>query len=354
MSFAPRVWSPDSSGPGSLSLREAYEQYYAPELDAPERDGTRKAFRNMLAHWEARSENPRLEKISADDWKELQRRLRKDGYPKSTVAKVGRHLRALLRRLGPATDRNPEGLGVLSVAPYIKIPKVPRTVPQNVDTQSIDKLYAACDVARWPRIRDVLPSDFWRGLICAVYNLGPRTREIVHDGRDPTLGWLWRNYRPDNLRSGDLLSDGSGRPVCSIRFFRDKMDDELLLPVNSILQAHLALIRTDRKAIFPVTKNDKSFYDQWRLIKTKAGLYVAGSDFPSFQGLRRTCQSRWDRINPKFGDWILGHKRQDVAGRFYENFSQDVADVCESLPQPEAFQAVFARRPRAGQRYLFE
>jgi integrase len=348
--FAPRLFAPDAGEPDepqALTLRQAFDRYFAPNLTAPGRSlGTLSAYRNLVGLWEKFTADPRIGSITSALLADFRKRLEADEYAPATVAKLGRHLRALLRRLGPATDGNPQGLGILETVPYLESPRVGRSAPRTASLDEIDRLYDACRVAVWPHIPDVPAPAFWRALVCAFYNLGPRSWELLHDGSDERAGFLWANYQP-------YVRSATGTPLWSIAFLQRKTGNSLLLPVHPVLTAHLESVRTDRRAMFPVTLAHGSVYNQWRAIKSTAGVGVEGAPDLDFHDLRRTCQSEWDWLRLGLGDWILGHAPQDVGGRHYRNFARHAADACETLPQPKSFQTIFEKIVRERQTRLF-
>lgn len=350
--FTPRIFDADGGAPDDprqYRLREAFDRYFEPIALADKSAGTRTAYRNLLSLWERFTSDPAIGAITSASLVLLRRALEEAKYAPATIGKQFRHLRAFLRLLGPATDGNPRGMGILATVPWVESPRVGRKLPRTANHDEIDRLYDACRVAVWPQISrgDVPAPAFWRALLVSFTILGPRAWEILHDGSDRRDGWFW------HCLNGTYCRSSIGTQLSSITFRQKKTGNELTLPVPPVLIAHLESIRTDRLAIFPVTLAHGSVYGQWRAIKAAAGVGVEGTQELDFHDLRRTCQTEWDWLKLGMGDWILGHAPQDVGGRSYRNFERHAAEACEQLPLPKSFQTIFERIARQHQKHLF-
>lgn len=333
-----RLFSAEGTGDpgkpaGELRLSEVFDRFLRAEYAA--RPGSLGAYEQALGHWERRTNDPPVTAISRDTWRSLKDSMAADGRKPATIAKTGRHLRRILRRIGPATDGNPGGEGVLAKLPHLEMPRVVRSLPRHADATELDALYEACRVATWPKVGGVTPPAFWRAALVMMYNLGPRAWEMFcaqprapydAEADNPLTGWRFEHV---NWREG------------SLRYWIPKVHAWHEVPLSNVVVAHLESIRADRATIFPASKARGSLYGQWRCIRAAAAMAVASVADLEPHDLRKTCQTEWDHVQLGFGDFVVWHTPTDVGGTYYRNFAKKVRARVEELPQPQSFARIF-------------
>ncbi len=313
---------PEPSG----TLREAFLRYILPGLTNP---GTIGVYLTALNHWEANTTDPPWDEITDRELTAFRERLSAIPMSQDTVAKYCRHLRPILRRLGPKEHRNPEGKGLIDDVPYfgkLGAPKASEADAGEDDDRKrqasqveLAALYTACKVATWPDVPGVSPQAIWEAAIVCLYNLGPRCWEMW--GCRETSGWQF-----SRLTTTDL------------KFWRPKKTDWLRLPLNLIVRAHLERIRTDRARIFPATTTRRSLYGQWRRIVESAKIECPSVFDLTPQCLRRTCQTTFDwHGKQQLGDWMLGHKKSGVGAEYYRQLRPYAERIVHKIPQPKVF-----------------
>ncbi|MCY2968249.1 MAG: hypothetical protein NT069_32235 [Planctomycetota bacterium] len=245
-----RIFGGDEIGGGKSGtarsawrLREAFDSLMAPHLATP---GTRSVYATTLKKWEALTENPRLDSIDVDAVRTFSRELQRD-VNGNTAAKYLRHLRAILRRCGPATDGNPLGAEILTRSPHVEMPKRRHTVPRVATVAEVDALFRACEHASWPRVAGVATMNLWRAAILCLWTLGPRCWDLwACRPRDRHgTGWRWDRVDMD---------------AATITYDQKKTGHETKLPLSASCLRYLHLVQSDRFAIFPATQARGSLY----------------------------------------------------------------------------------------------
>lgn len=304
-----------------LDLRACFEQYLLKDLgESPW--GTVSAYLSALNHWETRTTNPPVGEITNDTLRDFKDTFLVQGYSPETVKKYWRHLRAILRRVGPQWDKNPLGEGIIKRVPYMSPPKrtACRKIPRIVSHAEIDSIYKACEVATWP-YRSPCPAPLlWRLALVVFYNCGPRTQDFFKSTRG--------NIDLETRR---------------ISFVAQKTSKLQGVPFQEIVGLHFESVFQYLNGglstvIFPVTKCRSSMYGQWREIQKAAGV----SDYVEFRDLRETCNSLLNAANPgaKAGKWVLGHGGRDVNEVYYHNPTAEVLIAVENLEQPDSFYSI--------------
>lgn len=326
-----RLFNPESLS--KLTLRAAFETFLLPDLIEEAREASTIAeYWSAIRHWEKRTVNPPLDVVDGNRklFKTFFARLREDAKRPTTIRKIWRHLRPILRRCAPESDRNPDGEGLIQAVPKVKLPKVPRQVNRVAERRELSAIYDACDAATWR------PAGWWRAAEVCFYNLGPRCWDLFcADQTDAECsGWRWSQI-------------SFARKV--LKFTQDKTDDEIEIPLNDVVLSHLEALRPLSKgtALFAATKCRGDLYDDWKRIKQAAGVLDL-----DIQDLRRTCQTEFDWIKPGLGDFMTGHTPQGVGETYYRNFAKKARRAVKRLPQPKAFMQIFQRPDR--QRRLFD
>lgn len=306
-----------------LDVRDCFTNYLLPDLQEDNAPwGTISAYLSAIKHWETRTLNPPVGDITNDTLKDFKKSFTKQGYSPETIKKQWRHLRAILRRVGPQFDKNPLGEGIIERVPYMAPPKNPQRqkIPRIVRHDEIDAIYQACDVATWPYASPCPPPLLWRLALVVFYNCGPRTQDFFKSTRG--------NIDLETRR---------------ISFVAQKTSKLQGVPFQELVGLHFEAVYHylpggRSTVIFPVTKCRSSMYEQWRKIQSAAGI----KDYVEFRDLRETCNSLLNAANPgaKAGKWVLGHGGRDVNEIFYHNPSPEVLQAVENLEQPDSFYSI--------------
>lgn len=319
----------------SPTLRAVFDRHYAARLELAS-PRTREAYQDALAHWERYSGNPPAAEISSELLAEVQsklaRRLRR-GKPISpaTVDRTFRHLRPVVELCFPRDRRNPRGLGLVD---YLEFPRTVTKgdpMPKRFSTDELDRLYRACDVAKWPRRVAVPAPLLWRVALVGLYNLGPRVFDLfAREWGD--VAWTLEDV---------------GHPYGGIMFTATKTRKVQRIPFNAVTQAHFAALRGKSKPrIFCgkwTSRNKHTIGRTWSAICEAADVARQPLNV-----LRKTADTAYERIRPGVGAWILGHSCRGVNARNYFDPTEDVCAAVLALPQPPAFveRLVFDRSTR--------
>ncbi len=157
--------------PATLTLRTFYARAYT-TLIAGVRQSTLDQYEFTLRAWERFAGAICLEAITPLRLAEFKASL--DGLRSpATINKHLRHLNALLAKAGPPGPRNRDALGLLAFCPWTRPLRMEKAMPRVYSFDELDALYDAADVARFPRIEDVTPANYWRGLIVFGYTTRP-------------------------------------------------------------------------------------------------------------------------------------------------------------------------------------
>lgn len=301
----------------SLKLRDCYEKYVLPDMkDSPE--GTLSVYRTALNHWEARTSNPNVGEITNESLRDFKETFELEKYSPESIKKYWRHIRRILRRVGPPIQGNPLGESIIDRVPYMAPPKKRfRKFPRLVTDEEINAVYQACDVAKWPYTSDC-PPLLWRLALVVFFNCGPRTQDFFQ--------LLWENV--------DLK-------MRRVSFVAQKTSKLQGVPFQEIVGLHFESVFQNQKKnerVFRSTKCKRTLYDQWKAIQDAAGI----KEYIEFRDLRETCSSRLDAANSgaKAGKWVLGHGPRGVNEVYYLNPSPEVIQAVENLEQPDSFYSI--------------
>lgn len=303
-----RLYSEDSD---HLTLRAAFEQYLLPDQDENS-PGTLAAYRQALTHWEKHTSNPDVRRIDSDQLRDWKSAFRQAGASPALIGKAWRHLRAILRRIGPPQAGNPHGSGLIDRVPYVRLPRVPTKIPRVVSHEELDRLYEACHVAKWPPSRQtgLSAATLFRAALVLAYNYGPRTQDLW------SLPWTAVHW--------------IDRRLCFVARKTAKLQG---LPFNAAVEAALRSIhRPQRATLFHPTRCNSQFYREWAAINLAAGVEPV-----EWRDLRETCVSNYEKIAPGVGRWVVGHAARGVTETYYLNPAPAVLEAVNRLPQPAAF-----------------
>ncbi len=311
--------SPALRGKGSpldLRLYDAWWQYHRPELETDCALSTIQEYETTLRQWEAYTTNPTLRQISNGTLDEFKARLMKEGLAAATVNKRLRHLKAILRRLGPQETRNPAGLGILYRIPYTKTLRGPTRLPRVIPLAQLKQLHDACEAATWPpqSKSGVSPGTLWRAVVVIGFNLGLSKEDLF-------------GLRHDEVDLNENL----------ITLVRGKTHRVLRLPINQAVRQTLNELWRPSfgDLLLYETRSNRQVYVQWHKIQIEAGVASEGqSEFYGFHDLRRTCATEFESLSAGSGTFILGHSTPAVTWRHYRNPSVATKQAADDLPQP--------------------
>lgn len=301
--------------PLSLTLRDAFERYYLPDLQVDRSKRTIAEYEITLGQWERHTADPEVRAINNETVTQFKLALANKGLSPATVNKRLRHVRAVLRRLSGQWDRNPGGLGFLPRTPYTRFLKEPAKLPRTLTTGQLAKLYAACEGATWPAEQKtgITPRNFWRAIVVTAYNTGLSKEDLFglkHEAVDFERGLI------------TVVRGKTGRVV------RIPLNEALCRALTSIWRP------AQRDELFYVTQSNRQLYGQWHAIQKAAGIDpdpVQG--YFGFHDLRRTCATELERLAAGAGTFVLGHSNPSVTWKFYRNPSVATRAAIENLPQ---------------------
>jgi integrase len=307
---------PTESDVPAMTLRQAFDAFYLPELEARAAPATVDRYRQTLNRWEKLTGNPPLRSIDNAALARFRQATIAAGLRPTTFNSSWRDVRALLRRLGPQETRNPLGLGLLPRVPHVLMLRENLAQPRRVTLDEIDAMYRACERARWPRCT-VPPAEWWRCALVVACNLGLRRNDLF------------------GLRWECVTLDGDGP---RLEFTAGKTGKNQVLPLNDVVAAHLRAIWSDRRLVFPggdwIRGGSKWHSHEWRRLQDLAGVRFTLHD------CRRTCGSAFaDVAGIDAARYVLGHVAADVTLRFYVALPDRIRKAAAELPQPESFRA---------------
>ena len=125
----------------TLTLRDAFEQFNLPDLDNPRTIADRRHTLNRWEKWTANHPVGRITKQTLIGFRDASQAA---GNAPATTNKHQRNIRTILRRLGPAGYRTPDGEGIISKVPHIKFLPVELSLPRFVPLDTLSDLYDAC------------------------------------------------------------------------------------------------------------------------------------------------------------------------------------------------------------------
>lgn len=212
-------------------------------------------------------------------------------------------------------------------------------------------LFRHADAASYPRLGDVSPGDFWRGLIRWHMLWGPRTQDVFAYREKEKTGILWsdvyagecpdeelRETRPD-LQSKYgwlyfLICKAESKEVCY-----------LLLPLPQWQRDFIERFRgLDEERVFPLEYNHRKWGNAWNQIRIAAG--VDKSVYPSrgqggYRAMRKTAARWWVQTTKceKLASYLLHHAEVTTAGQHYLDVMAMVVpeflEHMDSFPLPE-------------------
>lgn len=297
------------------TLRQAFERYLLPELKARATRNTLRSYESCLRRWECHTSNPPLWQITSGCLLRFRDACQAAVLRPATINSTWVCVRAILRRVGPATDfHNPLGEGILDRVPHMKRLPEALPIPRRVAFDEIDAVYAACELATWPQC--VVPAaEWWRTAVVLFYNLGLRRCDLF------------------GLRTAAI--DLEKR---QLHIVVAKTGRALILPLNKTVLAHVRAVWSEREFLFPGGPKISAFGGRRHHVQWKRLQGAAAVDF-SFHDLRRTCASAFAEIGGvELTRVVLGlSMHHDVANRFYVDPTARLTRAVAELLQPPSF-----------------
>ena len=297
----------------SYPLREAARRHY--HVDELSRT-TQKKFGYDFKRWETLTTNPNYDQIDNETVAEFRSKMIDKGYSPSSVKGSWNTLRTILRRLGPPTDGNPWGLGLIDRVPAMRPVKDVIRRPRRVSLTDISKVYAACRVATY-HIGGIPAVDWWRTIMALAYFT------ILRRGDLWSLEW-----NQINLDKQELY------------FIADKTWKELTIPLHPVAAGHLKRIQRSSGLVLPGTRS--RYYIRWGEVVKRSGVEKKFG----LHDLRRTGASEFDRVRSGLGAYLLQHSSNSVSEKFYLNRDDELREALTDLRVPVGFQAGPSMRKR--------
>jgi integrase len=305
-------WPEGSRSPRPLSLSEAFEREILPRRPFWDSKTLAEYF-STLNLWAQITRDPPIteihEKVIAYFAAELLRRPgRRPGttLSRNTVRKHLRHLKAILRVLGPKARG---GIGLLREIPIIESPRAAQRPVTTFSRDQVRSLLEGAFFFQTPLTHPIASCAWWRALIIVLYNTAWR----IGTALSVRWEWVdgdWINVPPEAMKRGDI-----GR-----RYY-----------LNSPARRALGTIRQKTGPIFPWAGAVMTLQRWRRRIAERTGLPT--SELYGFHCVRRTALSAIAAINPLVARIVAGHAMHDVLADHYIS-DQVIVDTLERLPQP--------------------
>ena len=196
----------------------------------------------------------------------------------------------------------------------------------------LSRLYeSASRFTAWPNHN---AADFWKGLVVILGTYGLRTCEAVKlTGSKISLKWSNVRFEtsipesPVEAKFGFLCYV----PPKQLRF----KPEPLALPLTETARLHLEALPRTSEYVFPCPMNKERFYRSWDAILD--GANIAKTIRPKH--LRKTASTRFDYFFPGLGETVTGHAERSVNGRHYNDKIFQLAEACQTLPQPFSWRS---------------
>lgn len=230
----------------------------------------------------------------------------------TTINRDLRHLRAALKKA--------VAWGLLERMPEIEFLREPRKLPTYVTDEHLAAIYAACEQARRPTIRNasIPPAVWWRALIATAFMTGWRIGTL--------LALRWSNI---DAATGQIFL-----PAAENKGNRDQ-----LVPLHEIVLEHLHPIRCEGEdRVFAWIYGRRALYDEFIRIQRAAGVRPARKDHYGFHDLRRGFATyNADRMTADALQALMGHCDYQTTQR-YINMSRQLNPAAANLYVPEVLR----------------
>ncbi|WP_437187608.1 tyrosine-type recombinase/integrase [Planctomicrobium sp. SH668] len=288
------------------TVRFVFEKFY---VSNDLGKNTQVSMRAAIRRWEMHTTNPTIDQISNETVAEFREGALKDGLAPSTVNTCWRMVRSILRRVGPATDGNPWGMGLISRVPAMRPVPVPFKRPVRLSMTDLNRLYLAARNMQVPRKGVPNPGYWWQALIVLTYFTGLRVSDLL------------------KARWSDLNEEGS-----TLFVETRKTGVSADLPLPSVVMEHICRLDRRTQRIFHI--EPRKFHSYVSRLKSLASI----EKFKGFHDIRRTACSEVNRVRPGMGKVLLLHAPTNVTEASYLNSLPELRDVIEAMAVPDAFR----------------
>ncbi len=304
-----------------MTLTQFYTTYIRPICLEPKSTsaGTFKEYKNALKLWRFYTGDPPINQIGAPICakfvKALSQRLTRRGenISPNTCRKVCIHLQMIFDRLGPRTQKNRLGAGLLPDPPYLNKPRRRNKPP--TDSFGLDEIslwLQAAETATVPQLDGTTPAAWWRALILFTYNTGLRIGSIMRL-RWPMLEGNVLSVPGDCYKGGDshqfTLSKAALQAIEPLRKFQETCPKIFPWPHG------FDYLQSCRRRMLKASK-------------------IPETHRYGFHALRKSMATELARINPFVAQAVLGHKSLCTTMNHYVN-PQAITDALQNLPQPK-------------------
>jgi hypothetical protein len=317
------------------SLREAYEQTLRRDQEARGyAPSTISEYHGMLTHWEkwsARADYPILiTDIDDDLLEQFADWLSASGKRGRTVNKNVGYVEAILRRCGPKGPRNKRGRGVLQEYAFAERRSENDSKPKArvMPLEAMERLYAACRIAKRPAHVRTPPPLTWRTLLLIGFTYGLRRDDLFLLSSDSVT------FETECPQEDVKLSHPWGWLQFTPEKTKHRKPEPLVLPLTKGLHHHLKQVEGIAGRLLPFATCHRDWYVEWRAIQKEAGIarpYM-------FKELRKTANVEWDSLPGDafgLGAYVLGHAARDVNSRHYKAAVRKVCSLIDSFPMAD-------------------
>lgn len=224
----------------------------------------------------------------------------------------------------------------------------------------IDRLWAACKDARWPR-RDssgeplhYSPTAAWRSAIVMFRTYGFRTQELIrHEVGFRSLKWA-SIFRPG------ITPNPVGRCECPtgwLSYVPQKQErvkpDPLVVPLTrhamNALRRIVPPVAKRENPIFDWPLSSVGFYTEWHRLNALAGIKPReGSGVPRYlpKHFRKAATTAINLHRSGMAEHVIGHGadrsgQSSISSRHYDNAEAAVLDCMATLPMPKSFDTMW-------------
>ena len=307
---------------GMHTLGSFFERYYLPICLSDGSPATIHLYRVSVRRWAMLTGDPPLKAITTDvlaRFREALLALRKTTRKKLnpiTARNYLRHVQILLDKAGPRARRSRDAAGFLAESPWVKPIKCEWPVPRTVPRAHLSACYEAAESMTYPRLLNVTPGDWWRGLLAVAYNLGLRRATLF------ALEWSMIDWETRVLTVPAAIVKGRRK---------------LVLPLNDVVLNHLRILQSESRApeVFRWPHSREWFGKQMAKLQTAAGI-MAAKQF-GLHAIRRTCATVLWKRDRAAAQLMLGHTALAITREHYVDAIEGLSEAAAAMPQPEGF-----------------
>jgi integrase len=297
----------DDDPRGDLTLAQCWERFLRPEQERHGEKSTLAVYRTTLKAWGRIMGEQPVRQITSEQLQRWQdKRASQLGSP-ATVDKEWRSIRAILRRIGPYTEGNPQAMEILRRVPYLRplgtshmqTPGYKRLIVADY----WNAIHEACRVAEFSTCARVPGPLAWRTAFALDLGIGARTSDL--------FGLRWKNF---HLQSRCPVHNWPlEHPHGWVWFVAKKTEKHHVIPLPAFVRAHLDALLAVQPRVSPDSQvlplgGTTSADDKVRQLVRKLVQQAARIEEPfTFQEMRAACNMLWNQAHYPAGQWVLGH-----------------------------------------------